>query len=90
MNQLQTSFVFYRNSLILTALLLFYLVDILHDYLKAAGYNECTEEDARKFASEFMTKSDTWIESGLVGKGNKWTVYEEQVNARFKEFCTKF
>lgn len=90
MNQLQTSFVFYRNSLILTALLLFYLVDILHDYLKAAGYNECTEEDARKFASEFMTKSDTWIESGLVGKGNNWTVYEDQVNTRFEEFCTKF
>lgn len=63
---------------------------MLHDYLKAAGYNECTKEDARKFASEFMTKSDTWIESGLVGEGNKWSVYEEQVNTRFKEFCAKF
>lgn len=74
----------------LTLLLLFYLADILHDYLKAAGYNECTKEEARNFASEYMTKLDTWIESGLVGKGNEWTVYEEQVNARFKEFCSKF
>ena len=63
--------------------------NIFRDYLRAAGY-DCTKKESQQIALENIAKSDGWIEAGLVGKGNEWSQYEAQLNARFAEFCEEF
>eukprot|EP00984_Skeletonema_dohrnii_P018528 scaffold8671_cov112-Skeletonema_dohrnii-CCMP3373.AAC.15 len=63
--------------------------NIFRDYLRAAGY-ACTKKESQQIALENIAKTDGWIEAGLVGKGNVWSQYEDQLDARFAEFCEVF
>lgn len=63
--------------------------DIFKDYLEVGGY-PCSKDESQQFSSNHTTKADTWIESGLIKKGNKWGPYKKQVNARYETTCTLF
>ena len=62
---------------------------ILRDFLHALNHGS-TEEECQQFSRAYIAKMDGFIESGMVGKGNKFPAYREQCDTRFAQFCEAF
>lgn len=63
--------------------------DICQDYLKRIGY-DCTKDEAQAFISANTTKSDAFVECGLINSGNDSVDFAKQLNTRFEQFSAFF